>query len=548
MLRRKLRRSQCSHSAGKSARVAMSIRHNLVRRQGMRSQPHTSRSAWIGLAVLALPCMITVMDLTVLNLAIPRLSAALQPSGTQLLWTIDIYGFVLAGALIPVGSLGDRIGRRKLLLIGAAAFGAASTLAAFSTSAVMLIATRGLLGLAGAALVPSTLSLLSTLFQDEADRARAIGVWGASFAVGAVLGPLLGGILLEHFWWGSVFLPGLPVMLLLLVLGPFLLPEYRDPQAGKTDLMSAFLSIGGILSAVYGLKQSVQDGVTLIGVLAMLVGLALATSFVLRQRVLKDPMVDLTLFRNAAFNTALSCNVLNVFVSFGSFILISQYLQLVLNLSPLQAGLLSLPASLMAIAGPMLSPMLVQRFGAALTVAMLLGIAGVGFAVLTFVGGPFAAAIVSGGWTLWAVGGSAAATLTTGIILSSARPERAGSVSALAQTGAELGGALGIAVLGSLGTALYRNAVTAAMPAGISPELAAAARDTLGGAISVASQLSDATAAASLVLTAQDAMVTALHIVCAIGAILSFASAAAAAHYMRSRSTRATCKLAVELA
>ena len=492
--------------------------------------------------------MITVMDLTVLNLAIPRLSAALEPSGTQLLWIIDIYGFMLAGALIPVGSLGDRIGRRKLLLIGAAAFGGASTLAAFSTSAVMLIATRGLLGLAGAALVPSTLSLLSTLFQDEADRARAIGVWGASFAVGAVLGPLVGGVLLEHFWWGSVFLPGLPVMLLLLVLGPILLPEYRDPHAGKTDLMSAFLSIGGILSAVYGLKQSVQDGFTLVSVLAMLVGLALAASFVLRQRVLADPMVDLSLFRDAAFNTAMSCNVLNVFVSFGSFILISQYLQLVLDLSPLQAGLLSLPASLMAIAGPMLSPMLVQRFGAAFTVATLLAIAGVGFGVLTFVGGPFAAAIVSGGWTLWAVGGSAAATVTTGIILGSARPERAGSVSAVAQTGAELGGALGIAILGSLGTALYRSAVTDAMPAGISPELAAAARDTLGGAISVASQLSDAAAAASLVLTAQDALVTALHIVCAIGAVLSFASAGAAAHYLRSRSSEATCKLAAELA
>ena len=516
------------------------------------SSPHTSRSAWIGLAVLALPCVIAVMDLTVLNLAVPHLTTALQPSGTQLLWIIDIYGFMLAGALIPVGSLGDRIGRRKLLLIGAAAFGGASTLAAFSTSAVMLIATRGLLGLAGAALVPSTLSLLSTLFPNQADRARAIGVWGASFAVGAVLGPLVGGILLEHFWWGSVFLPGLPVMLLLLVLGPMLLPEYRDPQAGKTDLISAFLSIGGILSAVYGLKQTVQDGLTPLSVLAMLVGVALAVSFVLRQQRLEDPMVDLNLFRDAAFNTALSCNVLNVFVSFGSFILISQYLQLVLDLSPLQAGFLSLPASLMAIAGPMLSPMLVQRFGAPLTVAMLLGTAGVGFGVLTFVGGPFAAAIVSGGWTLWAVGGSAAATLTTGIILSAASPERAGAVSALAQTGAELGGALGIAMLGSLGTALYRSAVTAALPDGISPELAAVARDTLGGAISVAGQLSDAAAATSLVLTAQDALVTALHIVCAIGAILSFASAAAAGYYLRPRNAElsrvGSCGLEPELA
>jgi MFS transporter, DHA2 family, multidrug resistance protein len=239
------------------------------------------------------------------------------------------------------------------------------------------------------------------------------------------------------------------------------------------------------------------------------------------------------LFRNRAFNAALGANVLNVFVSFGSFILISQYLQLVLGLSPLHAGLLSLPASLLAIAGPMLSPMLQQRFGTATTVAALLAIAGVGFGVLTFVGGPLATVLVGVGWTLWALGGSAAATVTTGTIISAARPERAGAVSAVAQTGAELGGALGIAILGSLGTAIYRGAVAGALPDGISPELAAAARDTLGGAMSVASQLSDATAAANLVFVAQDALTLALHIVCGLGAVISIASALAAAYYLR---------------
>src|ERR687886_1284091 len=197
---------------------------------------HTApRSAWLGLAVLVLPCMITVMDLTVLNLAVPHLSLALKPSGPQLLWIIDIYGFILAGALIPVGGLGDRIGRRRLLLIGAAAFASASAAAGLSTSALMLIAARALLGLAGAALVPSTLSLIPTLFEDPAERTKAIGVWGASFAVGAAIGPLVGGVLLEHFWWGSVFLVGVPVMLLLLVFGPVVLPEYRDPDAGFPD-------------------------------------------------------------------------------------------------------------------------------------------------------------------------------------------------------------------------------------------------------------------------------------------------------------------------
>jgi DHA2 family multidrug resistance protein-like MFS transporter len=534
----------------------MSIWRLAVRRLDM-SSPTGPRRAWLGVAVLALPCMITVMDLTVLNLAIPHLTIALKPTGAQLLWIIDIYGFMLAGALIPIGGLGDRIGRRKLLLIGAAAFGAASLVGGFSTNALMLIAARALLGVAGAALVPSTLSLLSTLFEDPAERTKAIGVWGASFAVGAAIGPLVGGVLLEHFWWGSVFLVAVPVMALLLIVGPRLLPEFRDPDAGRPDLLSGLLSIGAVLSVIYGLKQAVQDGLNWLPLLSMLVGVGLGAIFVRRQRHLADPMLDLSLFRNRLFSISLGSNVLNVFVSFGSFILVSQYLQLVLGLSPLQAGLSSLPASLLAIVGPMLSPVLAQRVGMRLSLAALLAIAGVGFAVQGLVGAPFgiittafglssltggslALVTVALGWALWALGGSAAVTLTTGTIIGSARPERAGAVSALAQTGAELGGALGIAVLGSLGTAIYRGIVTAAIPADMSPELSAAARDTLGGALSVASQLADPAVAATLALTAQQGLTTAVQVTSAIAAVISILTAVAVMLYLSP--ARAACQ------
>jgi DHA2 family multidrug resistance protein-like MFS transporter len=503
------------------------------------SHPTSSRRAWLGVAVLALPCMITVMDLTVLNLATPRITSALEPSGAQLLWIIDIYGFMLAGALIPIGGLGDLVGRRKLLLVGAAGFAGASTLAAFSTSALMLIVARALLGLAGAALVPSTLSLISTLFEDAAARTRAIGVWGASFAVGAAIGPLVGGLLLEHFWWGSVFLVGVPIMLLLLVIGPILLPEFRDPRAGRPDLLSGMLSIAAILATIYGLKQAVQEGVSWTSLAAMLAGVGLAVVFLRRQRRLADPMLDLSLFHNRAFNLSLGSNMLNVFVSFGAFILISQYLQLVLGLSPLTAGLLSLPASALAIVGPMLSPVLSERFGMRQALAGLLAITAVGFAVQTFLNGPFAVVTVAVGWALWALGGSAAATLTTGTVIASARPERAGAVSALAQTGAELGGALGIAILGSLGTAIYRSNVASAMPPELRPDLAATARDTLGGALNVASQVADPVAAATLVATAQQSLTTAVQATCVLSAVLSLLAALSVAVYYDARNTEA---------
>ncbi|HYJ71493.1 MAG TPA: MFS transporter, partial [Actinomycetota bacterium] len=306
--------------------------------------PKAGRREWIGLAVLALACLLYVMDLTVLHLAVPAISADLQPTSAQLLWIIDIYGFFVAGSLITMGTLGDRIGRRKLLLIGATAFGLVSLGAAFSPTAESLIVSRALLGVAGATLAPSTLSLIFHMFQDPKERSIAIGFWIGAFSAGSAIGPVLGGAMLELFWWGSVFLLALPVMAALLILGPRVLPEYRDPDAGRLDLVSAGMSVLAVLGVIYGLKEIAQDGPGATALAAIVLGIVVAVGFVVRQRRLADPMIDVGLFKLGSFNAALATNFLAIFVAIGYFLFVAQYLQLVVGLSPLEAGLWSLPS------------------------------------------------------------------------------------------------------------------------------------------------------------------------------------------------------------
>jgi DHA2 family multidrug resistance protein-like MFS transporter len=308
--------------------------------------PKAGRREWIGLSVLALACLLYVMDLTVLHLAVPAISAQLQPTSAQLLWIIDIYGFMVAGFLVTMGTLGDRIGRRKVLLVGAATFGVFSVLAAFSNSAETLIASRALLGIAGATLAPSTLSLIFSMFQDQRQRAVAISIWISAFSAGSAVGPVLGGVLLEHFWWGSVFLLAVPVMVALLVLGPIVLPEYRDPNARRLDLVSAAMSIIAVLAVIFGLKQIAQDGFGTLPAASILAGLVVGALWVRRQLTIPDPMIDLRLFRTPAFTGSLAINFVSIFVAVGYFLYIAQYLQLVLGLSPLQAGLWSLPSAI----------------------------------------------------------------------------------------------------------------------------------------------------------------------------------------------------------
>ncbi len=423
--------------------------------------PKATRREWIGLAVIALPCLLYAMDLTVLNLALPAISADLEPTSTQLLWIMDIYGFLVAGLLITMGALGDRIGRRRLLLIGAAAFGVASVLAAFSTSAEMLIATRAALGIAGATLAPSTLSLIRNMFHEPDERRFAIGVWITGYSAGGAIGPLVGGVLLERFWWGSVFLAGVPVMALLLAVGPALLPEFRDPEAGRPDLASAALSLAAVLPVIYGIKRIAESGAAWLPVLSILAGVAASALFVRRQHRLADPLIDLRLFRAPAFSVSLATYTLGTLVAFGSFLFIAQYMQRVLGLSPLQAGLWMLPFFVGWISGSMLAPLIARRLRPAFALSAGLVLAAGGFGLLTRVDGSSALAVLVTGSLLVSLGLAPVFTLATDVIVGAAPPERAGAASAISETGSELGGALGIALLGSLATAVYgREALT----------------------------------------------------------------------------------------
>jgi MFS transporter, DHA2 family, multidrug resistance protein len=490
------------------------------------------RKEWIGLSVLALPCLLYSMDLTVLNLAVPELSAELKPSSSQLLWIIDIYGFMVAGLLITMGTLGDRIGRRRLLLAGATLFGITSVLAAFSTSAEMLIVTRALLGIAGATLAPSTLSLIRHMFYDPGQRTVAIGVWITCYSVGGAIGPLVGGVLLEYFWWGSVFLIAVPVMALLLVLGPMLLPEYRDPNAGRLDILSAALSLVAVLSAIYGFKRIAEHGFDNLAALAIIAGAAFGAIFIRRQTRLDDPMIDVRLFKVPSFTAALATNTVAIFGAFGAFLFTAQYLQLVEGLSPLRAGFWSLPSSAGFIAGGVLSPMIVKRVHPSHVVGAGLAIAAAGFLVLTQIESDNGLAILVAGSVIFSLGLAPVFTLTTDLIVGAAPPEHAGAASAISETGAEFGGALGIAILGSIATAVYRHDVANALPAGISPESANTARDTLGGAVGVAATLPEP-AGTALLASAREAFVQGMQITTAIGAAVLIVAAVLAVLMLR---------------
>ncbi|MEU7280743.1 MFS transporter [Streptomyces sp. NPDC045431] len=484
---------------------------------------------WLALAVLVLAVLLVAVDATVLGLATPFLSEDLRPTGTQLLWIGDVYSFVIAGLLVSMGSLGDRIGRKKLLLTGAAAFGAVSVLNAYATTPELMIVARALLGVAGATLMPSTLALIRNLFHDPRERSLAIGVWGAMASAGAAVGPVVGGFLLEHFWWGSVFLINLPVMVVLVVVGIKFIPESKNPAPGPWDLLSVALSLVGMIGVVYAVKEAAAHGLRLDMAVAAVIGVGALTWFVRRQLRLEAPVLDMRLFHHRGFSGAVLADLLTILGLSGLVFFLSQFLQLVQGRQPLEAGLAELPAAIGAVTAGLIAGTVARRFTVRSVVSG--GLAGVGLALaaLTLLDRSTGYPMLGASLLVVGVGAGFAFTVTADVILSSVPREQAGAASAVSETAYELGAALGIALLGSVVTGVYSDFAT---PDGVPAGTAVAAHQSLGGAVEASAGLPDATATA-LVTAAQDAFVEGLRIAAGVGAVVLLATAVAAWFLLR---------------
>ncbi|MFD5225263.1 MFS transporter [Microbacterium sp. NPDC058342] len=449
--------------------------------------PRAGGRGWAALVVLMLPVLLVSVDNTVLSFALPEISLALAPSGAEQLWIIDVYPLVLAGLLVTMGALGDRFGRRRMLLIGATGFAAVSALAAFAPTAGLLIAARALLGFFGAMLMPSTLSLLRSIFQNRDQRRFAIAVWAAGFSAGSALGPIVGGFLLEHFAWGSVFLLAVPVLIPLLVGAPLLVPESRDPNPGRVDPISILLSMAAMIPVVFAIKGFAVDGPTVSAVLSALLGVAMGALFVRRQLRADIPMLDMALFRRGAFSGAILVNLLSVVALVGFLYFVSQHLQLVIGLSPMVAGFALVPGMLMMIVSGLAVVPISRRVAPHLLVPSALVFSLVGYLLVAFASQDQGLVPLIVAFVVLGLGIGAAETISNELILSSAPAEKAGAASAVSETAYELGAVLGTAILGGLITAFYRGALV--LPDGVPAETAAVARETLAGAYAAAHDL-----------------------------------------------------------
>ncbi|MCT9001505.1 MFS transporter [Microbacterium memoriense] len=481
---------------------------------------------WAALIVLMLPVLLVSVDNTVLSFALPDIALDLTPTSAQQLWIIDAYPLVLAGLLVTMGTLGDRFGRRRMLLIGATGFATVSVLAAFAPSAEWLIAARAGMGVFGAMLMPSTLSLLRSIFTDRDQRRLAIAVWAAMFSAGAALGPIVGGILLEHFAWGSVFLMSVPVLVPLLILAPLLVPESRDPHPGAIDPVSIVLSMATMVPVVYAIKEVAVHGFGWLPIVLTVAGIAFGTIFVRRQLASNRPMLDMRLFARGTFSGALLVNLLSVIALVGFLYFVAQHLQLIVGLSPMNAGFALVPGMLAMIVSGLLVVPISRRVSARIVVPVALSFSVAAYLLVPGAVGDGALPLLVAAFTLLGLGIGAAETVSNDLILASAPPAKAGAASAVSETAYELGAVLGTAVLGGILTAAYRSGIV--MPSGVSGDAAAAARETLAGAMSVADGLEPA-AAEALRTAAAHAFDAGVGITAVIGAILVAIAAVIAA-------------------
>lgn len=496
--------------------------------------PRVGARGWAALVVLMLPVLLVSVDNTVLSFALPEISIALAPTGAEQLWIIDVYPLVLAGLLVTMGTLGDRFGRRKMLLIGATGFAAVSALAAFAPTAALLIAARALLGFFGAMLMPSTLSLLRSIFLNRDQRRMAIAVWASAFSAGSALGPVVGGFLLEHFAWGSVFLIAVPVLIPLLIAAPLLVPESRDPNPGRIDLISIALSMGTMIPVVYAIKSLAVDGPSLKAAAWALLGFGLGYLFVRRQLRSRTPMLDMALFRRGSFSGAILVNLLSVVALVGFLYFVSQHLQLVLGLSPMTAGLALVPGMLaMIVAGLSVVP-ISRRVPPHIVIPVGLSLSVAGYLIVAFTTHEHGVLPLVIAFVVLGIGIGAAETISNELILSSAPAAKAGAASAVSETAYELGAVLGTAVLGGIITAFYRGALV--LPEGLPADVAHAAGETLAGAYTAAQKLPSQLGTA-LWDAAADAFGSGVMVTSLIGAGLVVAAAVIAAVTLRKAPT-----------
>ncbi|WUW24983.1 MFS transporter [Streptomyces sp. NBC_01463] len=484
---------------------------------------------WVVLVVLCLSLLLVALDATVLHVAVPAVTEDLRPSAVGLLWIVDAYPLVCASLLILFGTLGDRVGRRRILLLGYALFGVASAVAALADSAGVLIAARAMLGVGGAMIMPATLSILRQVFPDRRERAVAIGVWTAVAAVGAATGPVIGGFLVEHFWWGSVFLINIPLMALILPVARVLLPESRGSADGPWDVFGALMAAAGVLGVVLGVKRA-GTGEGLLGpgtLVPLLAGAALLTAFVRRQRRRTHPLIDIGMFARPAFSTAVGCIVLAMLALVGLELIAVQYLQLVLDLSPLETGLRLLPLTFAAMAAGATGSYTLRRIGPRRMVGWGFVLTAVAVLMLTAMGQHDRPGLLTASFVILGFGLQSTLFGAYESMLSEAPADRAGGAAAIGETSYQLGAGMGIALLGSVMNAAYTPGLAGLPKEGVPASAGAAASHSLGEAYQVAAQLGGPLGTV-LRSTARDAFIGGLHITLLVSAGLLLLGALAA--------------------